>query len=136
MKIVTLDTKKSCLQLRTKVSLKGTLRANELDVRAVPGVTLVNNSYHVDDRYALQHPLILLQLQIILPIHIRESPLLRYDDLLATRELVPCATERFLDDVCVRVLAADGEDDLANVDAGDSAVRLAPSTAHTSLETK
>jgi hypothetical protein len=84
---------------------------------------------------SLQHLLLLLELHVILLGNVRESPLLRDDDLLATGELVPCPTQSLHDDRGVRILASDGEDNLADVDTGDSTVGLAPSTTHASLET-
>lgn len=39
-----------------------------------------------------------------------------------------------MDDGCVCISAANGEDYLANVDTSDGAVRLAPCTTHTSLK--
>ena len=86
-------------------------------------------------RYILQHTLLLLELEVILTINVGETPLAGDDDLLATGELVTSTAESLLDDGSVRVLRADGEDDLADVDTGDSAVWLAPCATHTSLET-
>jgi hypothetical protein len=82
-----------------------------------------------------QHPLLLLQLQILGLVHLSETPLLRNDDLLATGELVSGTAKSLHDDRRVRLLASDGKDDLANVDTGNGAVGLAPCTTHTSLET-
>lgn len=48
--------------------------------------------------------------------------------------LVLGTTESLEDDGLVRVLAADREDDLANVDTSDGAVRLAPRATHTGLQ--
>ena len=85
-------------------------------------------------RYILQHTLLLLELEVILTINVGETPLAGDDDLLAAREFVPCAAEGLLDNCRVLVLATDREDDLANVDTGDSTVWLAPSTTHTGLK--
>ena len=82
----------------------------------------------------LQDTLLLLELDVILTVDVGEAPLAGDDDLLAAGELVPGAAESLLDDGLVRVLGADGEDDLANVDTGDSTVWLAPSTTHTGLK--
>jgi hypothetical protein len=82
----------------------------------------------------LQHPLLLLHLLILCLLHIRKAPLFRDDNLLPARELVPRTAERFDDHWRVLVFAADRHDDLANVHAGDRAVRLAPGTAHASLQ--
>ena len=87
-------------------------------------------------RYILQHTLLLLELEVILTINVGETPLAGDDDLLATGELVTSAAERLVDDGSVVVLGADGQDDLADVNTGDSAVWLAPRATHTGLETK
>ena len=84
----------------------------------------------------LQHTLLLLQLDVVFSVNVRESPLARDDDLLATGELVTGTTESLLDDGGVLVLGTDRKDDLANVDTGDGTVRLAPGTTHTSLESR
>ena len=86
-------------------------------------------------RYILQHTLLLLELEVILTVNVGKTPLAGDDDLLATGELVASAAESLLNDSLVGVLRADGEDDLANVDAGDGAVGLAPRATHTGLET-
>ena len=83
----------------------------------------------------LQDTLLLLELDVILTVDVGEAPLARDDDLLATGELVTSAAEGLLDNCRVLVLATDREDDLANVDTGDSTVWLAPSTTHTGLKT-
>ena len=77
----------------------------------------------------------------------REAPLLRHDDLLSSGELrcqrvgrqrrthlVASAAQGLHRDRRVGVLAADAEQDLANVDPGDEAVRLAPGAAHAGLQ--
>ena len=92
------------------------------------GVMVVND--------ALNHPLVLLELEVLLTVDVGEAPLARDDDLLATGELVTSAAEGLLDNCRVLVLATDREDDLANVDTGDGTVRLAPGTTHTSLESR
>lgn len=48
--------------------------------------------------------------------------------------LVLGTTESLEDDGLVRVLATDREDDLADVDTSDGAVRLAPRATHTGLQ--
>lgn len=85
-------------------------------------------------QYALEHALPLLELRKVLPRHIGEPPLLADNDLLTAWELVAGTAERLLDDGRVRLLAADAEDDLADVHTRDSAVRFAPSATHTSLQ--
>ena len=82
----------------------------------------------------LQHTLLLLELQVLLLVDVREAPLLGDDNLLATRELVASAAESLHDNVGVVVPGSDGENDLANVDTGHSAVGLTPCTTHTGLE--
>jgi len=64
-----------------------------------------------------------------------ETPVLGDDDLLATWELVLRSSESFDGGSTVGVTGSDGQDDLANVDTGDSSVGLTPSTTHTGLET-
>jgi len=83
----------------------------------------------------LDNHLVRLQLGVILLVYVGESPLLGDDDLLATRELVTGTTESLNDNGGVCVLCSDGKDDLSDVDTCDSAVRLAPSTTHTGLQT-
>lgn len=91
--------------------------ANKLDIRAI-----------------LNYTLILFKFQVILAVNIGEAPLARDDDLLASRELVACPTQCFLNNGGIRILAANGEDNLANVDASDGAIRLAPCASHTGLQ--
>ncbi len=63
-----------------------------------------------------------------------ESPVLGDDDSLTSGELVLGTTES-LNDVGDSVgLAADGEEDLTDVDAGNKTVGLTESTTHSSLE--
>ncbi|KAF8599154.1 hypothetical protein BDV93DRAFT_449822, partial [Ceratobasidium sp. AG-I] len=57
------------------------------------------------------------------------------NDFLAAGELVASTAERLHANGRIRLLRADGEDDLANVNTSDSAVRLSPSATHTGLET-
>ena len=85
--------------------------------------------------YALQHTLVLLELEVVLAVDVSESPLARDDDLLTTRELVTGTTESLLHNSGVLVLGTDGEDDLADVDTSDGAVGLTPCTTHTGLKT-
>lgn len=89
----------------------------------------------IGEEYTLQHTLVLLQLNIILTVDVRETPLAGDNDLLTTRELVASTTESLVDDRSVGILGADGENDLANVDTSDSTVWLAPRATHTSLQT-
>jgi len=83
---------------------------------------------------ALQHPLFLLKLEVLLPVDVGKAPLFRNDDFLATRELVSSTTESLLDDVGIGVLAPDGQEDLTNVNTSDGSVRFAPGTTHTGLQ--
>lgn len=78
--------------------------------------------------------MLLLQLQVILTVDTGKSPLARNNNLLAAWELIAGATKGLLNDSRIRVFAANGEDDLADVDTGNGAVGLSPSTAHTSLQ--
>jgi hypothetical protein len=110
-----LDT--SSPELGAKVMFQRTPGADELNIGTI-----------------LHHTLLLLELEVVLASDISESPLLGDNDLLAPRELVPRAAESLLDDKGVVVFAADGEDDLANVDTGNCAVGFAPSATHTGLE--
>jgi len=64
-----------------------------------------------------------------------EAPLVRVDDLLATRELELAAAESLVHVLLVVIAAAHRDEDLANVDTGDQASGLAEGTAHTGLET-
>jgi hypothetical protein len=82
----------------------------------------------------LKDTLILLQLHVILTVDIGKAPLARNNDLLATRELITGATESFLNGDSIGVLAANGENDLANVDTRNGAVGFAPRATHTGLQ--
>ena len=83
----------------------------------------------------LQHTLVFLELEVLGLVNVGEAPLLGDDDLLAARELVASTAQSLHDDRSGLLLAADRENDLANVDTGDSAVGLAPSTTHAGLQT-
>jgi len=76
----------------------------------------------------------LLQLDVLVTLQRREAPVLADDDLLATGELVHAAAESLDGSGAVGITGADGEQDLADVDAGDGAVGLAPGATHTGLE--
>ena len=84
----------------------------------------------------LQDTLLLLELDVILTVDVGEAPLARDDDLLAAGELVTGTAESLLNNGRVRILGTDGKNDLADVDTSDSAIGLAPSAAHTGLQTK
>ena len=83
----------------------------------------------------LQNTLVLLELEVVLAVDVGETPLAGDDDLLAARELVTSTAEGLLDNSGVGVLGTDGKNDLADVDTGDGAVRLAPRATHASLQT-
>jgi hypothetical protein len=84
----------------------------------------------------LNHTLFLLQLGILFPFDIRESPLLRNNDLLTTRELVTSTTESLLDDLGIGVFASYRDKNLSNVDASNGTIGFAPSTTHTGLKSR
>jgi len=109
--------RKSSAELSLEVGLEGSSGADELDVGTV-----------LDDH------LIGLQLWVILLVDVGESPLLGDDDFLATGELVTGTAEGFNDDGGVGVFGPYGEDNLTDVDTGDSPVGFPPSTTHTGLK--
>ena len=90
-----------------------------------------NNNNNNNNNYALNHPLLSLEHQIILFVHIRESPFLRNDNLLTPWELIPSATERLLDNRCI---ASNEEVHLPDVEAYDCSVGFTPSSTHTRLK--
>jgi len=106
-----------CLKLRLEIALKRALGSNELYVSPI-----------------LEHLLLLLELHVFLLGNARETPLLGHNDLLSSRELVTSTSESFHYYRGVGILAADGENDLADIDTGDSAVWLTPCTAHAGLK--
>jgi len=77
----------------------------------------------------------LLLLQVIFTTERREAPVLADDNLLTTGELVLRTTKCLDSGSTMRITGADGENDLADVHAGDRAVGLAPGSTHTSLQT-
>ena len=64
----------------------------------------------------------------------REERKVTYHDLLSSRELEGCTTCGFNNVLGHVVLAADGEDDLSNLDTGHDTIRLSEGTTHSSLE--
>lgn len=80
-------------------------------------------------------PFLIFQFLVVLTVDVGESPFLGDDDLLTTRELVACPSESLGDDGCVGVFCTDGEDDLADVDTGYSAIWFTPCPSHTGLQT-
>jgi len=73
-------------------------------------------------------------LNVLLTAERGETPVLRDNDLLATRELVLRAAESLNSGGTVSVTSANGQNDLANVHTGNGTVGLTPSTTHTSLK--
>jgi hypothetical protein len=124
----------SCPQLSAEIGLQRTFRPNELYISSIPEAGLVCLLRDGSDVNVLHHPLVFLELEVLLPVDVGKAPLLRNDDLLATREFVAGTTEGLLNDVGVGVLATDGQQDLADVNPSDSSVRFTPSTSHTSLQ--
>lgn len=78
---------------------------------------------------------LLLELDVLIAAQRGEAPVLADDDLLAAGELVHAAAEGLDGGGAVGVTRADGEQNLADVDAGDGAVGLAPGAAHAGLQT-
>jgi hypothetical protein len=101
----------------TEVGLKRTLAGKVLDVATI--VDDLTSGTSLNELFAGQ---------------LGETPVLRDNDLLLTRELVLAASESFHDGGLVVVLGADREDDLTNVDTGNETVGLTESTTHTSLK--
>jgi len=99
------------------VVLNGALIAQELHIRTIR-------------QQLSSRPL----LNILLAVKRRETPLLGHDDLLAAGELVLRAAESLDGGGAVGVTRAHGQDDLANVDTGNDAVRLAEGAAHSGLQ--
>lgn len=64
-----------------------------------------------------------------------EAPLVRDEQLLATRELVLGTAESLNDNSLVGILGTDGNQGLANGNTGNGTIRLTESTSHTSLQT-
>lgn len=106
------------LGLERKVVEHRTVVGNVLEVATVLDDTVAVTGVHV-----------------LLTAKVREAPLLRHNDLLATGELVTRTTERLNGHRTVRVLRADRQDDLTDVDTSNKTVRLTVGTTHTSLET-
>jgi len=81
-----------------------------------------------------QDTALLLQLDIFVASQGGETPVLADNDLLATGELVHGSSESLDGGGAVGVASPDGQKDLADVDTGDTAVGLAPSTSHSRLQ--
>lgn len=95
-------------------------------------VALISQELHVGT-INLNTPL-LSEADVLLPSEWGEAPVLADDDLLATREFVHGAAESFDRGGTVGITGANTEEDLANIDTSDNAVRLTESTTHTGLE--
>lgn len=108
----------SHLSLETNVVFHATVVSNVLEVATV-----------------FDHTVAVASLNVFLTAHVRETPLLRHDDLLATSELVPRATQR-LNGVGAEVITrADRQENLTDVHTSHETVRLTESATHTRLQT-
>jgi hypothetical protein len=96
---------------------------------------LAKSKLGADVNSILDNELLLFHPQVFLTGHIGEAPFLGDDDLLSTREFVSGTAQSFLNNWCVVVLTTDGHENLSNVHTCGGAIRLAPSTTHTSLKT-
>jgi len=99
------------------------LRGNGAVVGNELGVGTVGN-----DAAALPHG------EVLLAGEPGETPLLGDDDLLTSGELELATTEGLNDGGLVGILAADGEENLANVNTGHGSLGLTPGTTHTGLQ--
>jgi len=99
------------------VGLDRTLVSQELDIGTID-----------------QDTTLLLELDVLVSSKWSEAPVLADDDLLSTRELVHGSSESLNSGSSVGVSSSDGKENLTDVHTGDSAVRLAPCTSHTSLK--
>jgi hypothetical protein len=75
-----------------------------------------------------------LLLHVLFTAERSEPPILGNDNLLATWELVLRTAESFESGGTVRITSSDTQDDLTDVDTGNSSVGLAPGTTHSSLQ--
>jgi len=78
---------------------------------------------------------VLLHLNVHLAIKVGEAPLVGRYNLLAARELVLGTTERLEDSWTGAILAADGQEDLADGYASNDSLRLAEGSTHSRLQT-
>ena len=106
------------LGLQTEVVLHAAVVGNVLEVAAV-----------------LHDTLAVTGLEVLLTAHVSEAPLLRDDDLLATRELVTRTAESLHSHRTVGVTGADRQQNLTNVHTSHKTVRLTEGTTHTRLKT-
>jgi hypothetical protein len=75
-----------------------------------------------------------LLLHVFLTAKRGKAPVLGNDNLLATRELVLGSAESLESGSTVGITSSDTQDDLTNVDTGNSSVGLSPSTTHSGLQ--
>merc|ERR1719370_1736403 len=73
-------------------------------------------------------------LNVLLPIPTRESPLLRGEDFLTTRELEFGPPQRLHCSSFVVVFTSNGHQRLTDVDASNGSLRFPVSTSHSGLE--
>ena len=71
---------------------------------------------------------------VVLSVEVSETPLLRDNDLLLTRELVTRSSKSLDDNVLVVISGTDRDKNLANVDTGGKTLGLTPGTSHTLLQ--
>jgi len=71
---------------------------------------------------------------VVLSVEVSETPLLRDNDLLLTRELVTRSSESLDDNVLVVISGTDRDKNLTNVDTGGKTLGLTPGTSHTLLQ--
>src|ERR1700683_3612877 len=122
---------------RVPLPLYGCFGTNELHVSAVPAMNTTSQrltTRRTNIRHSLHNLLLRLQLQVILLICQGDSPPLRDHNLLMSRGLVAGTAECLLNDGNVDIPAADGEENLADVDMGNGAVGFTPCTTHASLK--
>ena len=108
----------SCLELSLKVCSKGTMVGDVLDMGTVGYDTAIASC-----------------LLVLLTGKLGKPPLVRDDDLLASRELVLAAPQGLNDDGPVGILGADRDEDLSDVDPCNDTVRFTEGTPHTRLQT-
>jgi len=101
----------------TNVVLKFSVVGEELNVSAINLDTALLSEFH-----------------ILVPTKRSESPVLGHDDLLSTWELVLRASKSLDCGRSVSITGSDGQENLANVDAGDFADWLAEGAAHAGLQ--
>ena len=104
-----------------------------LETNVVFHATVVSNVLKMAT--VLNHTVAVASLNVFLTAHVREAPLLRHNDLLATSELVPRATQR-LNGIGAEVITrADRQEHLANVHTSHETVWLTEGATHTRLQT-